>query len=210
MEIKEVAPGKLKPYEKNHKVHGKEQVSRLAQSIKEFGWTQPIVVDEKMSILIGHGRHQAALELKLEKIPVRVLTGLSEEKKKALRVIDNRSGAEAEWDLAALTSELEELEKSDFELFNFLDAPTLDEFLKIEEVRQQGQNFGGDDDDENEEEEEGGEEEKKPKTHRNLIIAGPKEEIEFITKSLKEAMGPEEILSTTLCRIIQEWKDGRS
>ncbi len=83
----------LKPYEKNAKKHSPEQVKTLAGLIKEHGWTQPIVVDgekNRGSLVVGHGRRLAAIELGLEKVPVRVLYGYSEAEIDALRIADNR------------------------------------------------------------------------------------------------------------------------
>ena len=118
METIERKLSELKPYSKNAKKHPLEQVKIVAQSIKEFGWAQPIVVDENNEILIGHGRLKAAKLLKLETAPVYVLEGLSEEQKKKLRLIDNKSN-ESDWDIELLKEELLELDFSSFPDINW-------------------------------------------------------------------------------------------
>ena len=114
MQTVDIKLNKLKPYPKNAKKHPKEQVNIVAQSIKEFGWAQPIVVDENNEILIGHGRLKAAQQLKLDTAPCLILTDLTEEQKKKLRLIDNKSN-ESEWDIGLLQEELENLDFSDFQ-----------------------------------------------------------------------------------------------
>lgn len=104
---------KLKPYPKNAKKHPAEQVKIVAESIQQFGWAQPIVVDEDYEILIGHGRLKAAQLLKLKTAPCLILRGLTDEQKRKLRLIDNKSN-ESEWDYELLAEELPELDFSDF------------------------------------------------------------------------------------------------
>lgn len=113
METIDIKIKDLKPYPKNAKKHPPEQVKVVAQSIKEFGWAQPIVIDENNEILIGHGRLKAAKLLNLETAPCLVLKGLTEEQKKKLRLIDNKSN-ESDWDLDLLKEELLDLDFSDF------------------------------------------------------------------------------------------------
>ena len=118
METIEIKISELKPYPKNAKKHPPEQVKVVAQSIKEFGWAQPIVVDENNEILIGHGRYKAAKLLKLETAPCYIIKGLTEEQKKKLRLIDNKSN-ESDWDLELLKEELLELDFSSFPNINW-------------------------------------------------------------------------------------------
>lgn len=99
---------KIIPYEANAKIHSKEQVRRLAISIKQFGWTQPIVVWENGEIIAGHGRRLAAIELGLSKVPVFVRRDLSKAEADALRLADNRV-ASTDYDQAALQAELQRL-----------------------------------------------------------------------------------------------------
>lgn len=88
---------KIKPYLKNAKKHSKKQIGQVAKSIEEFGFNQPIVVDKKMVIIVGHGRFWAAKLLGLEDIPV-IVVDLSKKAADAYRLADNKLN-ESEWDL---------------------------------------------------------------------------------------------------------------
>lgn len=110
---------KLKPYERNNKKHNKAQIDRLAMHIEGCGWDVPIVVDEKMIILKGHGRLEAAKQLGMQQVPVIVRTGLSEAEKRAVRIADNKLAELAEWDKEALAFELEDLELAGWDLEEF-------------------------------------------------------------------------------------------
>ena len=105
----------LKPYEKNNKLHPQSQIDNIKESIKQFGFTQPIVVDANNVVIIGHGRLLAAQQLGIEKVPCVVLKDLTEEQVRKLRIIDNKTN-ESEWDIENLKLELEEL---NFDEFNF-------------------------------------------------------------------------------------------
>jgi ParB-like chromosome segregation protein Spo0J len=87
----ERAVADLVPYAKNVKKHDDGQVAKIIESIQQFGWTQPIVIDESNVIIAGHGRRLAALKLGRTRVPVLVLRGLMEEQKRALRLADNRT-----------------------------------------------------------------------------------------------------------------------
>lgn len=113
---------KLTPYELNAKVHDPAQVARIAKSIKEFGWTQPIVVDQNGSIIAGHGRRLAAVSLGMTKVPVWVRDDLNEQQVRALRLADNRV-AISNLDVDILQKELADL---DFDLEGIFDKKELD------------------------------------------------------------------------------------
>jgi ParB-like chromosome segregation protein Spo0J len=81
----------LVPYAKNVKKHDAAQVAKIVESIQQFGWTQPVVIDEGNVIIAGHGRRLAAIELSIKEVPVVVLAGLTDEQKRALRLADNRT-----------------------------------------------------------------------------------------------------------------------
>ncbi|EOT1146184.1 ParB/Srx family N-terminal domain-containing protein [Escherichia coli] len=81
---------KLSPYAHNARTHSPEQVAQLVESIKQFGWTNPVLIDEKGEIIAGHGRVMAAEVLKMDSVPVIVLSGLTDDQKKAYRLADNR------------------------------------------------------------------------------------------------------------------------
>ena len=114
----------LIPYARNARTHSEEQVSRIASSIKEFGWTNPILVDGDNGVIAGHGRLQAARKLKLEKVPVIELAGLTETQKRAYILADNKLALDAGWDEELLKIELEELklEGVDLDDIGFSDA----------------------------------------------------------------------------------------
>src|SRR6056297_729515 len=94
------------PYTNNPKEHPDEQVQKIASSIKNYGWDQPIVVDGENEIIKGHGRLQAAQLLGLEEVPVITRTDLSDAEKRASRIADNKT-AESDWDDELLTTELD-------------------------------------------------------------------------------------------------------
>ena len=113
MKITEVDINKLIPYEKNNKVHEEDQITQIANSIKEFWFTQPVVVDEDFSILAGHWRYYASQRLWLEKIPCYIVEWLTDAQKKKYRILDNKLN-DSDWDLANLKSELESLDDMNF------------------------------------------------------------------------------------------------
>lgn len=98
----------LKPYKKNAKKHSKEQVEQIANSIKEFGFTQPVIIDKNNSVVAGHGRILGAKKAGLKQVPTVCLEDLTEEQIKAYRLADNKLN-ESEWDKKTLKQELDEL-----------------------------------------------------------------------------------------------------
>ena len=113
-----MSPDDLIPYVRNAKSHPVAQVEQIANSIKAFGWTQPIVVDKDNVVVIGHGRLMAAKELHLDKVPVVMRDDLSEEQIKALRLADNKTN-ESEWITSKLDEELAELAIGGFDMGQF-------------------------------------------------------------------------------------------
>ena len=105
----------IKPYEQNPRIND-QAVDAVATSIREFGFRQPIVVDEASVIIVGHTRWKAAKKLGLKKVPVHVATGLSPAQVKAYRLADNKSAEFAEWDMELLPIELVDLQTMDFDL----------------------------------------------------------------------------------------------
>ena len=117
------------PYDKNPRIN-EGAVEAVANSIKEFGWRAPIVVDKDMVIICGHTRLKAAIHLGLEEVPVHIADNLTPEQVQAYRIADNKTGEIAEWDYSLLPVELKELQAADFDLsllgFN---ADELDQLL---------------------------------------------------------------------------------
>ena len=123
MEITYKKPAELTPYENNTKVHPPEQIDRIAESIKRFGFQQPIVVDRDNVVIIGHGRLLAAKQLLLDAVPVVCADELTEEQAQALRLADNKTN-ESPWDFGKLEEELAALSIAgvDMTVFGFDDA----------------------------------------------------------------------------------------
>lgn len=123
----------LIPYVNNTRTHSDKQVNQIASSIKEFGFTNPILIDEAGGIIAGHGRLMAANKLKMQEVPCIVLDGLTEAQKKAYIIADNKLALNAGWDEELLKLELENLKELDFDIdllgFN---ADELDSLLNIE------------------------------------------------------------------------------
>lgn len=107
---------KLIPYARNARTHSDEQVGQIAASIKEWGWTTPVLVDEQGGIIAGHGRTLAAQKLGMTEVPVMVAKGWSDAKKRAYVLADNKLALNAGWDNEMLALELAELQGLDFDL----------------------------------------------------------------------------------------------
>lgn len=109
----------LKPYKKNAKKHPKEQVEQIANSIKEFGFTQPVLIDKNNCVVAGHGRILGAKKAGLKEVPTLCLDDLTPEQIKAYRLADNKLN-ESDWDKALLDEEVSMLSDSiDMSLFGF-------------------------------------------------------------------------------------------
>jgi len=107
---------RLRPYERNPRTHSPEQITKIAASLLEFGWTNPILVDGDAGIIAGHGRLLAARELGMTTVPVIELSHLTEAQKRAYVIADNRLALDAGWDEDLLAEELQALESLDFNL----------------------------------------------------------------------------------------------
>lgn len=117
MEVRNISVKDLIPYERNTKKHDKTQINNVAESIKQYGFVQPIVIDKNNTVVIGHCRLLAAKQLKMKEVPCVCVEDLTEEQVKALRIVDNKSN-ESEWDFDILPDELAELDFSGFD-FDF-------------------------------------------------------------------------------------------
>ena len=111
-----LSPDKLVPYERNPLKHPADQIDQIVNSIKEFGFTAPILIDENNMVLAGHGRHMASLKMAMPRVPVIRRTGLSEAQKRAYVIADNKIAMNAVFDWALITGELEALKDMDFNL----------------------------------------------------------------------------------------------
>ena len=106
----------LIPYVNNSRVHSDEQVLQICSSIREFGFTNPVLIDEENGVIAGHGRLMAAKKLDMEKVPCIILAGLSEAQKKAYVIADNQLALTASWNMEVLALEVEALQAEDFDL----------------------------------------------------------------------------------------------
>lgn len=123
----------LIPYVNNSRTHSDEQVAQVAASINEFGFTNPVLIDESGSIIAGHGRVQAAKKLKMDSVPCITLSGLTEAQKKAYVIADNQLALNAGWDLDTLRLEVENLDELNFDLDLLgFDSDVLEKLLDIE------------------------------------------------------------------------------
>ena len=86
----ECSLSELKPYKNNSKIHPEQQIKNIVASIKQFGFTQPIVCDEEKTILSGHGRYEAAKQMQIDEVPIRIVENLTDAQKKAYVIADNK------------------------------------------------------------------------------------------------------------------------
>ena len=114
--IKEIKVEELIPYVGNARTHSDDQVSQIAASIIEYGFTNPILIDEQKGIIAGHGRLQAAKLLGMSLVPTITLAGLTKAQKKAYILADNKIALNAGWDMQTLKLELESLQELNFDL----------------------------------------------------------------------------------------------
>ena len=123
----------LKRYEKNNKKHPERQLVKIVESIKEYGFKNPVLVDKNNVIISGHGRTLAAERIGMEEVPCIDCSDLNAKQVKALRLMDNKSAELAEWDFDNIKAELEELKLEEFDI----DLTGFDIELKIEEKTQE-------------------------------------------------------------------------
>ena len=116
LKIKKIPIGDLVPYDNNARIHSDEQVSQIAASIREFGFTNPVLCDGGKGVIAGHGRILAAKELGLDTVPVIELSHLSEVQKKAYILADNKLADNALWDDELVKIEISALEDENFDI----------------------------------------------------------------------------------------------
>lgn len=140
MKIENVKISDLKPYERNARIHPQSQVDLLVQNIKKFGFTTPILIDEKNEIIAGHGRLLALQQMKTVEAPCVRIEGLSEQEVKALRLADNKIASMGEWDDDLVWDELENLKDYEIEIDG--DLISLTDLIGIEtEMKNIKENF---------------------------------------------------------------------
>lgn len=140
MNIEKVSIAKVIPYIRNPRKND-NAIEKVASSIKEFGFRQPIVVDEENVIIAGHTRYESAKRLGMNTVPVHVAKGLTPQQVKAYRIADNRVGQESEWDYDLLKLELDELKNpestgfEDFEISDILKEINFEPSFESEQQR---------------------------------------------------------------------------
>ena len=115
-DVQEVSLELLKPYERNAKKHGPEQIEKLKASIDEFGFLTPCLIDADYNLIAGHGRVMAAKDLGFDSVPCVFIEGLSDEQRRAYILADNRLGELGEWDMELVFDELKELDDLGFDI----------------------------------------------------------------------------------------------
>lgn len=118
MELINISPSSLKPYDKNAKKHSSEQINAVAESIKQFGFVQPVVIDKDKTIVIGHCRVLAAKRLKMAEVPCVLVDDLTQEQVNALRLADNKTN-ESAWDIGLLNESMLDVGDIDMTAFGF-------------------------------------------------------------------------------------------
>ena len=116
VELREVEISELKPYERNAKQHGKEQIEKIARSIRELGFLSPCLIDKDYNVIAGHGRILAAKELGWTRVPCVFIEGLSDEQRRAYIIADNRLTELGDWDMDLVQQELAALSEAEFDI----------------------------------------------------------------------------------------------
>ena len=135
MKIIECNPKDLKPYPNNPRIND-DAIDKVVESIKNFGFKQPIVVDGNMTVVVGHTRLKAAKYLKMDTVPVIVAEDLTDEQIKAYRLADNKVAEFAEWDMELLGDELKDILSGENIFTGFDDFETQSILLGFEETEE--------------------------------------------------------------------------
>ena len=139
MKIENIKTSELIPYEYNTKIHDKKQIENIAESIKKFGFVQPVVIDDENVIVIGHGRTEARKIIGMESVPCVRVSDLTDDEIRALRIADNKTN-ESPWDFENLSLELGEIDLSAFK-FDFVLPVDVDENAESEIVESEEIDF---------------------------------------------------------------------
>ena len=141
LKIEYLPTASLSAYARNSRTHAPEQVAQIAASIKEFGFTNPILIDERGEIIAGHGRIMAALSIAIESVPCIRLTHLTDAQRRAYVIADNQLPLNAGWDAGILSQEISDLIENDFDIdllgfadIDFMLTPPQDELNEMPEL----------------------------------------------------------------------------
>lgn len=133
MNIKNVPVNEIVPYAQNAKKHDKRQIDNVAESIRQYGFVQPVVIDRDGVIVIGHCRVMAAKKLGMDKVPCVCVDDLTPEQVNALRLVDNKTN-ESEWDMDLLSLELPEADLSAFDFdWNIISPDDFDDSFELKD-----------------------------------------------------------------------------
>ena len=137
MQISKIKIKDITPYKNNSRTHSSEQITQISKSIEEFGFNNPILIDENKGVIAGHGRLLAAQELGFEEVPTIELKHLSDNQRKAYIIADNKLALNANWNMDLLKSELQSLnaENIDLSIIGFKNGE-LDNFIFSEDVEE--------------------------------------------------------------------------
>ena len=143
MKITQKKVTELIPYVNNSRTHSDEQVAQIAASIKEFGWTNPILVDGKNGIIAGHGRLLAARKLGHKEVPTIELSELTDAQKRAYIIADNKLALNAGWDDEMLKLEIQQLNDLNFDLtlLGFDEVELAKMFDEVVDEEPEGENY---------------------------------------------------------------------
>lgn len=136
MKIEFIDINKIIPYVDNPRVHSDIQIEQISKSIKEFGFTVPILIDENKNVIAGHGRLDASKSLQLKEVPTITISNLTDQQKKAYIIADNQLTLNSNWNEDLLKSQLSFLTENNFDLnlLGFEDAQLDNYFKEIEEI----------------------------------------------------------------------------
>ena len=144
MKIEQIKTEDLIPYARNSRAHSPEQVAQIAASIREFGFTNPVLIDAENGIIAGHGRVMAASKLSLAKVPCIRLAHLADTQKRAYIIADNKLALNAGWDEEMLGLELVGLREADFDLDILgFDGFAIEQFLNPPERNEEAPESSG-------------------------------------------------------------------
>jgi ParB-like chromosome segregation protein Spo0J len=133
--IEQIKTSKLIPYARNTRTHSDAQIAQIAGSIREFGFTNPVLIDGENGIIAGHGRVLAAGKLGMDKVPCIRLSHLTDTQRRAYIIADNKLALNSGWDEAMLGLELSDLREADFNLGLIgFDADEIERVLNPEEL----------------------------------------------------------------------------
>lgn len=151
-ELQSVDISKIKPYEKNAKIHNQNQLDKLQESIKEFGFLSPCLIDQDFNLIAGHGRVEAAKALGLKEVPCIFVENLTDTQRKAYILADNRLGELAEWDMELVEDELKDLYQEGFKIdltgfeldidLKGFNEPSEEEPDEFEDIEKQEKHYG--------------------------------------------------------------------